>query len=221
MPWHLERAINKIKNDILLLGAEVEKQLNQSVQSFVDLDAKMAQVVVDADDTIDDMEVDVEEECLKVLALHQPVAVDLRFIVAVLKINNDLERIGDLAAKVSKRSMQIHSHVDNEEKAIITEMGRYSQKMLKMSLDALVERDENLAKEVLIMDDHMDELNRQVYIKAMKNISDDSEDHEGVIQTMAVSRSLERVADLATNIAEDVLYFIQGKIIRHQTHDLK
>jgi phosphate transport system protein len=172
--------------------------------------------VIDGDEVIDMREVEVEEECLKILALHQPVATDLRFIVAVLKINNDLERIGDLACNIASRARKMGA-LTTPPKAHIDFQGAEVKvrTMLRKSLEALVNVDEDLAKWVWAQDEQIDEINRSVHKQVIQALKECPEDVERLILLLSVSRNLERIGDHSTNIAEDILYMIGGEIVRH------
>jgi phosphate transport system protein len=161
------------------------------------------------------MEVELEEECLKVLALHQPVAIDLRFIIAVLKINNDLERIGDLAANISERTVALAESDRIDPPFDFTAMAASTQQMLKGSLDCLVQMDTALAQHVLDLDDEVDAMHSRNFQLIKDQIRRHPENLESLTHYLTVSRHLERIADLATNIAEDVYYMIEGEIVRH------
>lgn len=161
------------------------------------------------------MEVDLEEDCLKILALHQPVAIDMRFIVAVLKINNDLERIGDLSVNIAERAISLARQVRTETPFDFDGMAVKVQSMLHRSLDALVNSDARLAREVLTSDDEIDAIHRQMYEDVKKAIVECPDKIDSLIQLLAVSRNLERIADHTSNIAEDVIYLVDGEIIRH------
>jgi phosphate transport system protein len=161
------------------------------------------------------MEVEVEEECLKVLALHQPVAVDLRFLVAVIKINNDLERIGDQAVNIAQRVRVIAKQDHHEFIFDYAPMAEQVEAMLKMSLDALVNMDVDLALKVVTLDDAVDKIQKDAYDKTKMAMSRHPEDVRYLINLLLISRHLERMADHATNIAEEVIYMIEGEIIRH------
>jgi len=220
MSIRLEKEITNLKKSILSLGAIVEERVWQAVKSVSERDPDLARQVIEADLEIDQMEVAIEEECLKVLALHQPVAIDLRYIVAILKINNDLERIGDLASNIAKTAQHLYNLDKIEmppEFAVISEK---TQGMLKKSLDALVNLDTGLAQEVLAEDDEVDELNRTIYDCVKKSILKDIKLLDAMIYLRAASKSLERIADLATNIAEDVIYTCRGEIVRHQDGEI-
>ena len=217
MSVHLKKAIDNLKKELLTLCGMVEDNLWQAVKSIKNRDVKLAQKVIDSDIQTDQMEVNVEEDCLKILALHQPVAIDLRFIITALKINNDLERIGDLAVNIAERSRFLSSQKPIDMPFDFETMAEKTQAMVKKSLDALVHIDCDLASEVCQADDEIDAINRQMYDQVKDQIKQDSENIETLIHLLSVSRHLERIADHATNIAEDVIYMVKGEIVRHQT----
>jgi len=215
MTQHIQRELEKLKKMILALSAVVEETVQQAVQSLATMDLPLAEKVIGGDELIDQMEVDLEEECLKVLALHQPVAADLRFIVSVLKINNDLERIADLAVNVAERTRGLNEVGKIPAPFDYPEMGRKVLAMLKLALDALVNLDERAARLTCTLDDEVDAQHRQTYALVKEQIRLHPERIDALVQYLSVSRHLERIADLATNIAEDVLYMIEGEIVRH------
>lgn len=215
MRIRLQKDIDRLKDRIISLGTLVEERVRMAVKSMQTRDHLLAETVVDGDVEIDRLEVDIEEECLKILALHQPVADQLRYIVAVLKINNDLERIGDLAVNIAERG-ELLLHTDQ---VIIPfdyyTMGRKTEEMLRKSLDSLVNTDLRLAYEVLSQDDDVDSMKNDMQALFAREMLK-PQDHPGtMIHLFLVSRHLERIADHATNIAEDVIYMITGEIHRH------
>jgi phosphate transport system protein len=216
MSMHLFREVEKLKKQILILSAEVEDSVHKAVKSISERDEKLARRVIDRDAEIDYMEVDVEEECLKILALHQPVAIDLRFIIAVLKINNDLERIGDLAVNIAERGVYLAKQEPVEVPFDFPKMSALTQSMLHRSLDALVNMDPALANAVCAADDELDQINREMYGRVKEGIRKNPERIDSLINMLAISRQLERIGDHATNIAQDVLYMINGQIVRHR-----
>lgn len=216
MAQHLQREIEKLKKSILSVGTLVEESLRRSVRAFLERDPEMAQSIIDDDNVIDQAEVEVEEECLKILALHQPVAIDLRFIISVLKINNDLERIGDLAANIAERAKFLSTRPPIEVPDSIPKMAQLVQEMLKKSLDALVEMDTELATQVCEADDAVDDLHSGMYPIVQSRIEADAGNIAEWIQLLGISRYLERAADHTTNIAEDVVYMVEGEIHRHK-----
>lgn len=215
MTQHIQRELEKLKKMILALSAVVEETVQQAVQSLSTMDLELAEKVLGGDELVDQMEVDLEEECLKILALHQPVAADLRFIISVLKINNDLERIADLAVNVAERTRGVNEVGKIPPPFDVPEMGRKVQAMLKQALDALVNLDERAARTTCTLDDEVDAQHRQNYGLVKEQIRQHPERLDALVQYLSVSRHLERIADLATNIAEDVLYMIEGEIVRH------
>jgi phosphate transport system protein len=221
MPKHLQREIENLKKKILSLGARVEMTVHEAIRSIETRDAALARKIIDEDVQIDRTEVEVEEECLKILALHQPVAADLRFIVAVLKINNDLERIGDLAVNIAERSSYLAGQPEVNVSFDFVEMSEKTEAMLNKSLDALVNLSSELAHEVCMSDDAIDDMNRQAYLRVQEAIAKHPEHMSSLIHLLSASRHLERIADHATNIAEDVIYMIDGEIVRHKTEDYK
>ncbi|MEJ2155652.1 MAG: phosphate signaling complex protein PhoU [Desulfobacteraceae bacterium] len=215
MARYLIRELDKIKKKILSLGALVEERVRMTSAAVDNRDVAIAQKIIDTDWEIDEMEVEVEEECLKILALHQPVAVDLRFIVTVIKINNDLERIGDQAVNIAERVLTISKRPEMDFVFDYLPMAEKAEAMLKMSLDALVNVDVDLAFKVITLDDEVDALKTLAYDRIKAAIKMNPERVGYLINLMLISRHLERLADHATNIAEEVIYLIEGEIVRH------
>ncbi len=215
MPKHFHRELEKLKKRILTLGAMVEERVYMATKAIENNDSGLADKIIKSDYEIDEMEVDVEEECLKILALYQPVAVDLRFITAVIKINNDLERIADEAVNIARgvkyiaKGEKLHFDFD------FYLMAEKTEAMVKKSLDALVNLDVDLAFKVCLLDDEVDQFNGEAHRKVKDVIKDNPEYVEYFINLLLISRHLERIADHATNIAEEVIYLIEGEIVRH------
>lgn len=219
MLHYWQREIDNLKKLVLSLGAIVEEQIQRAMLALERRDGEMASEVILKDREIDSLEIVIEEECLKILALYQPVAKELRFVVAVLKMNNDLERIGDLAGNIAKRAL----YLSNKERIpllsdfkLITEK---VQAMVKKSLDSLVNTDMNLAREVCAADDEVDNLTKQILQKTVQAIEKDPVRTNDYFNIRSISKNLERIADSATNIAEDVVYLCSGEIIRHKGDD--
>lgn len=221
MPVHLQREIENLKKDILTLGAMTENSVREATRAMEHRDETLAKGVIDNDISLDQMEVEIEESCLKILALHQPVAVDLRFIIAVLKINNDLERVGDLAVNIAERARFLATQPEVSVEFDFTKMAAKTQQMLKKSLDALVNFNARLAHEVCICDDEIDAMNRQMYLIVQDAMSTYPDQVEPLLHILSASRHLERIADHATNIAEDVIYMIEGQIVRHRAEEYR
>lgn len=215
MAIHLQKEISKMKKKILGIGAKVEEAFEKAIQSIESRSEKLSQEVMQHDYEIDQMEVDLEEECLKILALYQPVAYDLRLVIAILKINNDLERIGDLAANLAERGFDL-SHLERiNDPFDLQGMAAKVKTMLRESLDALVNSDLEQARKVCRQDQEVDEINRASFQLIQEAIKKDVSKTEILMHFISISRYLERIADHATNIAEDVVYMIEGSIIRH------
>jgi len=217
---HLQREIENLKKKLLYMGAEVEELLRSAMDSLETRNVKLAQSVVDHDPALDQLEVEIEEECLKILALHQPVAIDLRYVIAVLKINNDLERIGDLAVNIAERAAILASYPPSDLVLDFRGMAKLAQTMLSQSLDALVNYDAQLARKVRLADDQVDAANRHIYAQREEHTRAHPERVSQMLNLLSVSRHLERIADGATNIAEDVIYMVEGEIVRHQPEEL-
>lgn len=215
MTKHFHRELEKLKKLILSLGALAEEEVRNAIKAIELKDAEIAKKIILGDYEIDEMEVEIEEECLKVMALHQPVAVDLRFIVAVIKINNDLERIGDEAVNIAERVETLAKHKNSALDYDYGVMAEKAEKMLKMSLDALVNLDIDLAFKVILGDDEVDAIQTDVYELTKDYIRQNKDDVSFLLNQFLISRHLERIADHATNIAEEVIYLIEGDIVRH------
>ncbi|MFZ5833045.1 MAG: phosphate signaling complex protein PhoU [Planctomycetota bacterium] len=215
MSVHLQREIDHLKRHLLSLCGLVEDQVQMAVRALLERDYDLARSVERRDLDIDQREVEVEEECLKTLALYQPVAVDLRFVVAALKINNDLERIGDMAVNIARKAMSFVDETPIDVPFDIAGMWRRTQEMLRDSLDALVNMDVQLAEDVIRRDDEVDRMKHDIRVEVESRIEQEPHYVRPLLRLLAVSRNLERIADCATNIAEDVIYMVQGDIVRH------
>ncbi len=213
MTVFFHRELEKIKKRILTLGAMVEERVRMAIKAIETRDTDISTRIIKMDYEIDEMEVEIEEECLKILALYQPVAVDLRFLTVVMKINNDLERIADEAVNIARG---INYITKNKEHDIdFTLMAEKAEYMLKKSLDALVNMDKDLAYKILIMDDEVDKINGEVHHFVKNAVAEKPNHVEHFMNMLLISRHLERIADHATNIAEEVIYLIEGEIVRH------
>jgi phosphate transport system protein len=220
MPKHLDHEIDNLKKQILSLAAFVEESVAKSVAAIHARDADLGQQVIDFDSHIDALEVEVEEECLKLLALHQPVAHDLRFIVACIRLNSDLERIGDLAVNIGERAVFLAGVAEASEKPLdVGAMARLVRRMLSDALNALVNLDPPLARKVCAMDDEADTMHRDTFRRVEDAVRRHPTEFPILTHYLSVSRYLERIADHATNIAEDVIYMVEGEIVRHRGGD--
>ena len=220
MTKHMLHALNLLRDRVEVLGHAVQQAVADAVDSVLKGDKALAGRIIQGDHRIDLDEVEVEEECLKVFALHQPVATDLRLLVGILKLNNDLERIGDLAVNIAGNAGHVDLAGDGPAREILLQLAARSQLMLKMGLESLVQQDEQLALQVCAADDDVDRLYSNFRSAIQEILADEHATRdltriESLMRAISVSRNLERVADHATNIAEDVIYMVTGEIPRH------
>lgn len=211
----LAREIEKLKTGFLLLGGKVEERFRTAVAALETLDREKAIAVIEGDREIDLMEVNLEEECLKILALYQPVAVDLRFIITVLKVNSDLERIGDLAVNISEVVLFLSEREHFPIPFDFMDMAEKAGAMFLGSLNALVDQDILLAEKIRRSDDAVDEIYEEAYSKISCDMQQNPAHIEPLLQVIRISTALERIGDLACNISEDVIYLVDGSIVRH------
>lgn len=212
----LQQEIEEIKKKLLSLSTSVEQMVHDSVRALIERNSELVKKVTEKDREIDLKEVEIEEDCLKVLALHQPVAIDLRYLISVLKINNDLERVGDLAVNIAERAQFLNDRVPLQTPLDFKPMVQKTAQMFRMSLDSLIQKSVSMARQVRLDDDLVDQMNRNHYEQLYAEMKNNPKDVESYVHYMSISKHLERMADYATNIAEDVLYMIEGKIVRHE-----
>jgi phosphate transport system protein len=227
MPWErrgvprmteaVQAVLDRIQRAIAGLAGRVEEHLLSAVKSVEMRDANLARRVHDDDATIDRLEVEIEEECLRILETFQPKADELRLVIAVLKINHDLEAISDLAVTIADRAEFLAEHAPVPPPFPLEGMARAAFQMLRGALDALVAKNAKQAREVIVRDDEVDEMHRQAYRDVEREIRQNNEVVERMIQWLSVARNLERVADLASAIARDVVYLVEGRIVRHRS----
>ncbi|MFH1904880.1 MAG: phosphate signaling complex protein PhoU [bacterium] len=220
MKRHFDDELEELNNQLLRMGAFVEESISRSVKALVERKADLAEEVIKSDEAIDMLEMEIDELCLKLLALHQPAAVDLRFITSAMKINNDLERIGDQAVNIAERTHEIIKQPLLKPLIDIPRMATLAQKMVKDSIDALVNKDEALARDVCKRDKKVDILNDQVFRELLTYMMQDTKTITRAVELVLVARHLERIADHATNIAEDIIYVVQAKVVRHHPENL-
>lgn len=221
MSKHLERDLEQLERDLLAQSAKVEEMIRTACRALCERRADLAYSLFSREGEINQREVTIEEECLKILALHQPVAVDLRRTAIVLKINSDLERIADLAVNIAERTQAIATHPELEIPAALERMVVVAISMVRDALDSFVDLDVDLAREVCIRDDEVDDLNREVIGELQVVMAERSNLIDVALQFFSASRHIERIADHATNIAEDVIYLVEGEIARHRHEDTK
>lgn len=215
MTQHLLRDLEQLKEKLLALGTLVEETISESIRALLEYDGELAEQVLLMDSEIDRLEVEIEEDCLKVLALHQPVARDLRYLVAALKVNNDLERMGDLASNIAERAKYLSTKTRIEGELDLREMADKVYAMVKASLRAVVNLDVKAAEAVLLADDEIDRMHSEMYRAVLKNAKRDPKMMKRGLHYLSASRYLERIADLTTNIAEDLIFMVTGVVVRH------
>ena len=216
MSKHLERDLDNLQQDLLALAASVEEAIHKAIRALQERDVPLAEEVIDGDNDIDNEENHVEEECLKVLALHQPVAVDLRRVASVLLINTDLERMADLAEDIAERALALARWPAIPVPADLQRMTDLASSMVRQSLDAFVNLDAKLARLVCRLDDEVDRYNKSIIDELIALMRRSPDSVEAGLSLFSATRHLERIGDHATNIAEDVIYLVEGAIVRHR-----
>ena len=216
MAKHLEKELERLKKLIYGLCARVDENLELAVKSFQEADIELATKIMLDDQKIDEMEVEVEEECLKALALYQPVAIDLRFIIAVMKMNSDLERIGDLAADIAKNGIAINKAKKPKVPLDLHQMTYLVKSTVRKSLDALINIDTYLAREVIRQDEEINDMKAEMKAEIIEALKREPELAESLITMLSITHRLERIGDHACNIAEDVIYMVEADIVRHK-----
>jgi phosphate transport system protein len=215
MSKHLERDLDQLRHELLSLFGLVEQMIAKAFQALRDRRVDLAAEVIESDEVVDSREVKIEEECLKLLALHQPVARDLRWLTMVIKINSDLERMADLACNIAERAEALHRAPNFPIPDRLQKMVQEANTMVRCALDAFVDTDVELARQVIKSDDSVDQLNREVIAELLQRMKADPDEVEAALHCFSAARHLERVADLAENLAEDVIYMVDGQIVRH------
>tara|TARA_B100001113_G_scaffold350275_1_gene347145 strand:- start:187 stop:873 length:687 start_codon:yes stop_codon:yes gene_type:complete len=215
----LENALDLLNNLFLDYCTKIEENVQLATQSFMKTEPKDVQRVIDNDHEIDQLEIEIEEECLQIIAMYQPLAKDLRFIIGILKMNNDLERIGDLAVNIVRKVIIFSNQETSLSKQgtsfYLPEMIDETLNMLNKSIECFIKRDPELAREVCRLDDKVDHLKREMKVVVLSKMKESPEEIEQLTGILRNSNHLERIADLSTNIAEDVIYLVEGDIIRH------
>ncbi len=214
---HFEGELQTLQQLLLRMGGLVEQQIARAIESLVERDSDLARDVIERDREVNQLDLLIDEECLKVIALHQPAAGDLRLVTTALKINTDLERIGDMAVNVCQRAIELNEEPTLKPYIDIPRMAKEAQAMVRTSLDSFVQRDTERAVQVIDQDDVVDALAHQVYRELLSYMAEDPKTISRATKILLISKYLERIADHATNIAEMVVFMVDGRMIRHST----
>jgi phosphate transport system protein len=215
MITHFQKELQELKEDLLKMAALVEEAISTAVQCLVGRDSDLAKKTFEGEDQINRMEIDIEDTCLKLLALMHPMAADLRFITSAMKIITDLERMGDQAVNIAERAISLNQEPQLKPYIDIPKIAEIAQSMVKDVLDAFVNSDSKLARSVCERDDMVDGLNDQVFRELLTFMMSDPQTITRAVHLMIVCRCLERIADHATNIAEDVIFLVDASVIKH------
>jgi phosphate transport system protein len=216
---HFQEELEALKERLLAMGGLAEERVRESVRGVAERDPEMLQAVLAGDEPINDLHIEIDSRCFKMLALHQPMAADLRVIVAAVKINTDLERVGDLGVNIAEAGKRYLEHPPVKPLIDIPRMAEIAQSMLRDALDAFVRRDVSLAEAVLARDDQLDALKTQIFRELLTYMLHNPATIEPSLDLILISRHLERIGDHATNIAEDVIFIVSARDVRHQTLD--
>jgi phosphate transport system protein len=212
---HFEEELQGLKNRLLTMGALVEERVHQAVRALIDRQLDEAEQVIRSDQEVNALQIEIDDRCLKLLALQQPIATDLRLITAAMKINADLERIGDQAVNIAENVIKLLPQAPLKPLIDIPRMAELAEKMTRDALDAFVRKDPELARNVLQRDDEVDNLKDQVFRELLTYMMADPGTIQRALALILISRNLERIADHATNIAEDVIFLVEAKDVRH------
>ena len=212
---HFDKEIEHLKELLLRMGAMVEDQINESIRALLERDTSLAQRVIEGDTAIDQMELEIDQHTIEMIAMMQPAAVDLRFVAAAMKITPELERIADLAVDVCERAIELNREPRNVDQRLERRLARMAQDMVRQALDAFVRRDPVLAREVIARDDGADLLTEQSFRELLTYMLEDSRNISRAIRLTFIGKYFERMADGATNICEMVVYLAEGKVIKH------
>jgi phosphate transport system protein len=219
MTRHFEMEIDQLRTMLIRMGSLVEEQIDCAVKALVLGDMGLVRLVMERDKLVDDYDNTIDKQCMKIFALTQPVAVDLRLLMAALKINNELERIGDIAVNLCERVEPLAAHPELVRKTALAEMAESARKMMKLAIDSFVNNDPRLATKVLESDDYVDQLDRDTFTMMTKVMKESPQLIEPAVHIVILSRHIERLADHATNIAEDVIFLVNAKIIKHHAYE--
>lgn len=214
---HFQEELDALKERLLAMGGLAEERVRESVRGLMDRDADLLDAVLSGDEPVNALHIDVDDRCFKLLALHQPMAADLRVVLAAVKINTDLERVGDLAVNIAQAGQRYLRHAPVKPLIDIPRMGELAQRMLRDALDSFVRGDAPLAQSVLAADDQLDGLKTQIFRELLTFMLQEPSTIEPALDLILISRHLERIGDHATNVAEDVIFILSARDVRHQS----
>jgi len=218
MERHFDKELDGLKTSLIKMGSLAEEAVRLSIKALIENDPALAHKVIQEEERINSLEIEIDNAIVDILALQQPVAIDLRLILAAQKINNDLERIGDHAVNIAESVITIQSYDDRQQLIFIPKMAELAEQMLRDALDSFVHNDPQLGMSVLEHDDTIDDLNRNVFHRSVENMKNNQRTIEMGMHLTRISRNIERIADLATNIAEEVIFIAQAKIVKHRAN---
>ena len=221
MTHQFHEELQHLKETLLRMSGMVEQAISMSVHSLLDRDESVARKVIESDHGIDMLEIEIDEECLKLLALYQPVAIDLRFIASAMKINGELERMGDLAVNIAERALYLIRQPEISPGIDLKRMSDFAQKMVRDSLDALVRSDSKEARAICKSDDIIDDMNRQALKALVAHMEQNPEDVNRAVHLILITRHLERIGDQATNVCEEIVFMVEGKTIKHRVEEYR
>lgn len=219
MTRHFEIELEQLRTMLIKMGSLVEEQIELGVKALTEADLSVARFVMERDKKIDEFDNAIDQQCMRIFALTQPVAIDLRLLMAGLKINNELERIGDIAVNLAERVEPLREHQQLVRSTPLKKMAEAAKEMVKSAIDAFVNNDPGLAKQVLESDDFVDGLDKAIFQAMVQEMKKSAELIEPAAHIMILSRHIERLADHATNIAEDVIFLVNAKIIKHHADE--
>ena len=219
MPRHFEIELDQLRTNIIKMGSLVDEQIDLATMALLESNVERARLVIERDRKVDEFDILIDSQCERIFALTQPVAMDLRLIMAALKINHELERMGDIAVNIAERAISLQHHLELLRKSRVIEMSSIAREMVKHAIDSFVNNDPALAREILPKDDLVDNLNKNIFQFLVAEMKANPEIIEAAAHVIVLSRHLERLADHATNISEDVVYLVDAKIVKHHAQE--
>ena len=221
MERHFDQQLGTLRKNLIQMASMIETAIANAVKSLIERDSELARLVVQSDEQVDALELEIDKQCVDLLALRQPLAIDLRFITSSIKITNNLERMGDLAVNIAERVIPLSQEPQLKPLIDIPRMATITQTMVKDSIDAFVNRDTELARSVYQRDSTVDAMNDQIFRELLTYMMQDPANITRAVHLILISRHLERIADHSTNIAEEVVYIVKAKVVKHRGYNLE